>query len=452
MNDRSDKLLRILQWLGDLVLLNASFAVSAWLRFDDLRVENEEYYNYYIQLLVFFNLSWSLIGVGLGIYNLRPGTEIRTALGRAMNALAAHGILFAILAVSLKGEYYSRLFLIYFYSSFTMGILIFRGVFISFWRSWQKKGKYARSVWLVGNGNAIADFQKELDHHPEYGYRVITSPKTPEEAAEMLASGVRPAEMYVSLLRGDESIDQWYVLAEQEGIRFRFLPDLKWTNIRHARVDLMGEIPVLIPRKEPLGYWHSRVIKRTFDIVFSTIIVLGVLSWFLPLLAVIIRLDSKGNPFFGQVRSGLNGEEFTCLKLRTMVVNHGDESVQASAQDTRITRVGRFLRKHNLDELPQFINVLLGQMSIVGPRPHMIAHTESYRHKVEAFMVRHWVKPGITGMAQVMGYRGETKEDTDMSDRVNADVYYLEHWSLLLDVKIFFWTIWNMVTGRKSGV
>lgn len=422
------------------------------MRFDDLRMENQEYFNYYVQLLIFFNLSWSLISIGIGVYNLRPGTEIRTSVGRTMNALLAHGLAFAVLSVSLKGEYYSRLFLIYFYSSFSVAVLIFRGVFISMWRAWQRKGVYARNIWTVGNGVALADFREMIEQHPEYGYRLISSPVSPEEARERIAKGERPSEMYVSLHRGDASIGDWFVIAEQEGIRFRFLPDLKWTNIRNARVELMGDTPVLIPRKEPLSFWHSRLLKRVFDILVSTIIIVFVLSWMLPLLMLFIRLDSKGCPLFGQVRSGINGAEFTCYKLRSMVVSHGEEEKQASVGDLRITRMGRFIRKYNLDELPQFFNVLKGEMSIVGPRPHMLAHTENYRHRVEAFMVRHWVKPGITGMAQVMGYRGETKEDSDMANRVNADVYYLEHWSILLDIKIFFWTLVNMITGRKSGV
>ncbi len=452
MNDRSQKLLRILQLGGDLILLNAIFALAGWLRFDDLKVENEEYYNYYIQLLVFFNLSWALISVGLRIYDLRPGTEIRTAVGRALNSLIIHLVLFTVLAFSLKGDYYSRLFLIYFYSAFGVSVLLVRMLFISQWRRWLTRGRFAREVWLVGNNSAADGFKEEIELHPEYGYRLIKSPSTPQEAMDWIAKGVRPSEIYCAFNRGEEGIAEWYALSQSEGIRFRFLPELKWTNIRHARVDLLGEVPVLIPRKEPLSYWHSRLIKRFFDLIFSLIIILGILSWLLPLLAIIIRIDSKGHPFFVQRRTGLNGIKFDCYKLRSMVKDHGKEGQQASEKDARVTRVGRFLRRHNLDELPQFFNVLFGQMSIVGPRPHMLEHTESYRQRIDEFMVRHWIKPGITGLAQAMGLRGETREDSDMADRVKADVYYLEHWSILLDVKVFFWTIWNMFSGRSKGV
>lgn len=451
MNDRNDKLLKVLQWVGDLILLNLCFVVAGWLRFDDLRVENQEYYNYYVQLLVFFNLSWSFISVSFGIYSLKPGTEIRTSIGKSIRGLVAHAVLFSVLAISLKGDYYSRLFLVYFYSFFGVGVLLLRGFFISFWRRWLRTGRYSRKVWLVGESPAGAAFKNEIELHPEYGYRIALLLQDIEEAKELIAKGNAPDEIFCAFTRGDAGLGEWYALAETEGIRFRFLPELKWTNIRHAQVDLMGDVPVLIPRKEPLSYWHSRIIKRFFDVLISTLLILTILWWLIPLLALFVRLESAGSPFFIQKRSGINGVEFGCLKLRTMVSNHGREADQAKEGDARITKVGRFLRKSNLDELPQFFNVLLGQMSIVGPRPHMLEHTNSYRTRIDEFMVRHWIKPGITGLAQAMGYRGETKEDSDMADRVKADVYYLEHWSILLDLKIFFWTLWNMISGRNLG-
>lgn len=452
MNERSDKLLRILQLAGDVLLLNLCFLISGWLRFDDLKVENEQYYNYYIQLLIFFNLSWILIGVGFGVYNLRPGTEIRTSLARTINGLLSHAVLFAVLAVSLKGSYYSRLFLIYFYSFFGVGLLVFRSLFISLWRRWLARGRYARKVWLVGGGAAHVAFGEELELHPEYGYRLTGSPSEVDQASDFIRQQGKPDEIYAAFEKGDPEMEAWFVFAEKEGIRFRYLPDLKWTNIRHARVELVGDVPVLIPRKEPLSYWHSRLLKRFFDILISLVVLITILWWLIPILALIIRLDSPGNPIFIQRRSGINGADFPCYKLRTMVKTHGRDADQVTDRDPRVTRVGTFLRKHNLDELPQFLNVLQGQMSVVGPRPHMLEHTENYRRRIDEFMVRHWIKPGITGLAQVMGLRGETREDSDMADRVRVDVYYLEHWSILLDVKVFFWTVWNMFTGKRTGI
>ncbi len=451
MNDRSQKLLRIIQLVGDIALLNIAFAIAGWLRFDDLRVENEEYYNDYIQLLVIFNLTWALVSVGFRAYDLRPGTEIRTAIGRTLNALIVHLALFGVLAFSLKGTDYSRLFLIYFYSGFGIAVLLVRMLFISLWRRWLRTGKYARKVWLIGDSPAGRSFKDEIEHHPEYGYRLTKQISDIVEARKLVATSDKPQEIFCAFTREYDQLGEWYALAEMEGIRFRFLPDLKWTNIRHARVELLGEVPVLIPRKEPLSFWHSRLLKRLFDILISLFVLITILWWLIPILALLIRMDSKGNPIYVQRRSGINGKEFSCLKLRTMKANHGSEEVQATQNDARVTGIGKFLRRTSLDELPQFINVLLGQMSVVGPRPHMLEHTESYRQRIDEFMVRHWIKPGITGLAQAMGLRGETKEDKDMADRVKADIYYLEHWSILLDLKVFFWTLWNMLSGRGRG-
>src|SRR5450432_2279440 len=182
--------------------------------------------------------------------------------------------------------------------------------------------------------------------------------------------------------------------------------------------------------------------KRIFDVVASLIISVLILSWLIPLLAVLIKLDSKGPVFFVQTRIGFLGIPFRCYKLRTMVVNQNSDSQQAMYNDQRITRIGHFLRISSLDELPQFFNVLIGNMSIVGPRPHMISHTVEYSRLTEKFKARHSLKPGITGWAQICGLRGEVTNNEAMLKRVDADMWYLKNWSFLLDVKIILLTFW----------
>lgn len=191
--------------------------------------------------------------------------------------------------------------------------------------------------------------------------------------------------------------------------------------------------------------------KRAFDIVFSTLVVVLLLSWFIPLIALIIKLESKGPTFFKQLRTGKNGKPFYCLKFRSMTVNANADLQQASKGDSRITKVGRFLRETSLDELPQFINVLNGEMSVVGPRPHMLRHTQDYSQSIHNFMDRHSIMPGITGLAQVCGYRGETRELESMAKRVNADIQYIYHWSFLLDLKIVLLTIWQIVRNNHDN-
>ena len=191
--------------------------------------------------------------------------------------------------------------------------------------------------------------------------------------------------------------------------------------------------------------------KRIFDILFSTLIIIGILSWLTPIMAIIIKLDSKGPVFFLQKRNGLNYKVFNCYKFRSMELNAHKDIDLALINDLKITKVGRFIRKTSIDEIPQFFNVLWGDMSVVGPRPHPISHNDKYALMTDKFMVRHFVKPGITGLAQTKGCRGEVETEEDIKNRVKYDVFYMENWSILLDIKIIFNTIYNTLKGDKKA-
>ena len=210
-------------------------------------------------------------------------------------------------------------------------------------------------------------------------------------------------------------------------------------------------IPILSIRAIPLQESLSKFIKRLFDILFSSCIIIFVLSWLTPILAILIKLESKGPVFFKQSRNGFNYKEFDCYKFRSMTPNKDAHLYQATKGDLRITKVGAFIRKTSIDELPQFFNVLFGDMSVVGPRPHMVSHTNMYARRIDKFMVRHFVKPGITGLAQISGFRGEIEEDKDIINRVKYDIFYIENWSILLDLKIIFQTIVNAVKGEEKA-
>ena len=193
------------------------------------------------------------------------------------------------------------------------------------------------------------------------------------------------------------------------------------------------------------------MLKRLFDISFSLFVLIFICSWLFPLLAIAIKLSSPGPIFFIQKRSGRNNAEFDCYKFRSMSVNKDSDKVQAIKNDTRITLIGKFLRKSNLDELPQFFNVLIGNMSVVGPRPHMLQHTADYSAIIDKFMVRHLIKPGITGWAQVNGFRGATSHPRYMMKRVRYDLWYIENWTFLLDIQIIFMTVYSMIKGDKNA-
>ena len=213
----------------------------------------------------------------------------------------------------------------------------------------------------------------------------------------------------------------------------------------------MEDIPIVSLIEEPLQNIPNKFVKRAFDILFSFVFLITIFPVLFIVLGMAIKLSSPGPVFFKQKRTGKKNNEFSCIKFRTMKVNEDADLIQASKNDDRITKIGAFMRRTNLDETPQFLNVLFGKMSVVGPRPHMLKHTEMYSQLIDKYMVRHFAKPGITGWAQVTGYRGETKELADMEARIKKDMWYIENWTFWLDMKIIFLTIRNMMRGEENA-
>ena len=231
----------------------------------------------------------------------------------------------------------------------------------------------------------------------------------------------------------------------------KFIPNSTKLNSKKLIYETYDSLPILSLRRVPLQDSVNLFFKRLTDIIISLAVVVFVLSWLTPIIALFIKKESDGPVFFKQTRNGINYEEFSCLKFRSMIVNDNAHKLQATKGDTRVTKIGAFLRKTSLDEMPQFINVLLGDMSVVGPRPHMIKENDKYYKTVDKYMLRHVIKPGITGLAQVSGYRGEVEKESDIVNRIKFDIYYLENWSILLDVKIILRTILNSIKGEDKA-
>ena len=258
-------------------------------------------------------------------------------------------------------------------------------------------------------------------------------------------------EIYCSLNEvSDAQLKNLVDFADENDKIIKFIPDTKEIFSKNLKTDYYDIFPVLTIQKSILDDPTTKVLKRTFDIVFSFIVTVGFFPWLFPLLAILIKLESKGPVFFKQGRPGLDEKEFFCYKFRSMQINKTTE-IEASKNDPRVTKMGRFMRKTSLDEMPQFLNVLLGDMSVVGPRPHLWSQNKAYGNTVKKYMVRHYVKPGITGWAQVNGYRGETKTNEDIIKRVNHDIWYIENWAFLLDLKIIWLTIYNMLRGEENA-
>jgi Undecaprenyl-phosphate glucose phosphotransferase len=259
-------------------------------------------------------------------------------------------------------------------------------------------------------------------------------------------------EIYYTLpLTYTAKIKEFISFTDKNMIRFKIIPDFRSFPFKRVNIDFFEDVPVITFRQEPLTDIVNQMLKRAFDVVFSFLVIVLLLSWLYPLIALLIKISSKGPILFKQVRSGLNNEEFMCFKFRSMAQNEDANDLQATKGDARITKIGSFLRKSSLDEMPQLINVFMGDMSVVGPRPHMLKHTEEYSALIGKYMVRQLVKPGITGAAQVKGYRGETKELKDMEGRVRADVWYIENWTLALDINLVALTVWNVIKGDEKA-
>ncbi len=260
-------------------------------------------------------------------------------------------------------------------------------------------------------------------------------------------------EIYCSLTTlSNGEIKKINKFAIEKNIILKLIPNSTELYSKNQSIQYYDDsLMVLNVNKLPFEFAENFYIKRLFDIFFSLFVCLFILSWLMPILWVLIKLESKGPLIFKQKREGINGEEFMCYKFRSMKINSNADKIHATKNDSRITKIGSFLRKTSMDELPQFFNVLLGNMSIVGPRPHLGSLSLEYQKEVDDYLKRHIVKPGITGLAQVSGYRGEIKKRADIKNRVRFDIFYIENWSFFLDIKIILKTILNVSQGEENA-
>jgi putative colanic acid biosynthesis UDP-glucose lipid carrier transferase len=334
----------------------------------------------------------------------------------------------------------------------------------------RNSNNYARKVLIVGAGENGINFYENCIVNHQYGYQ-LTGFLDDERQTELngnylgktsdiekVIANYELDDIVVTLpITKEKEIERIVLVGEREGKRVRIVPDYQRFGNGKMHVDSMGNLSVITLRTLPLDYFDNKFYKRTFDIAFSLLGIILLFSWLFPIISLIIKLTSKGPVFFKQDRWGLNNKVITCLKFRTMVANSCDVDEegnyqQAQKNDPRVTRIGKLLRKTNLDELPQLFNVLWGSMSLVGPRPHPVPLNISSKDSVEKYLMRHWVKPGITGWAQVHGYRGETTKDRFlMKKRVKYDLWYIEHWTFWLDLQIIVQTLVNMVKGEKNA-
>ncbi|WP_156113366.1 undecaprenyl-phosphate glucose phosphotransferase [Wocania ichthyoenteri] len=314
-----------------------------------------------------------------------------------------------------------------------------------------------RNVVVIGKNEKTRQLIKTFNDRLDFGYKFMkqfNANKNDFSLQECFSYVIENDidEIYFSIAElSNQQINRLIDFADNNLRELKFIPDNKDIFTKKLKYEYYDYIPILSIRSIPLQESLNKFLKRLFDILFSSCIIVFILSWLTPILAILIKLESKGPVFFKQSRNGFNYEEFDCYKFRSMTPNKEANLHQARKGDQRITKIGRFIRKTSIDELPQFFNVLFGDMSVVGPRPHMVSHTNMFAQKIDKFMVRHFVKPGITGLAQISGFRGEIEKDKDIINRVKYDIFYIENWSLLLDIKIIIQTFLNALKGEEKA-
>jgi putative colanic acid biosynthesis UDP-glucose lipid carrier transferase len=462
MQTRYIYLLRFILPVVDLLMLNTVYILAFYLTSHLGTNVHAEWHNHYI---IISNLLWLLNSFIFRLYSESSAKNIEKIYRATWKTVVLHGTLFTCYLFFFKDSDFSRLLLVIFYVLLCLASILNRFIGTVFQYILVKKFKATKSVAIMGSNYTAARLKQYLKKQKNinfYGFIGSNTSMFPEksgalaqntilEISNAVSAGVK--DLYVCI--PPERMDDVAALvkeADKQLIRLKFIPDMGRKLAASFTISYLGgEFPMMTPRNEPLELLENRFKKRAFDLCFSFLVIIFILSWLYPIIAILIKIESRGPVLFKQQRSGRNDQPFWCYKFRSMRQNGDSHSKQATKNDDRITNMGRFLRRTSMDELPQFFNVFEGNMSVVGPRPHMLKHTEEYRALIEKFMVRHFAKPGITGWAQVNGLRGETKETEDMERRVEHDIFYVENWSLMWDVRIIFLTIINVFRGEENA-
>ncbi len=413
----------------------------------------------YLHFIIFVSLAWVILSLKSNFYEIYRFTHV----AKIISLVSKQGLLYFLIVFAFFGFYnnldINPIAIIKYVVLVMLLISIIKlTIYFLLKKYRQVLGGNNRRVVIIGLNQKTDQLRKFFLDRPEFGYHLQKTfdlkgkNKIELEACLDYISENNIDEIYSSVAElNNDNLIKLIDFADNNLKILKFLPDNKEIYTKKLDFDYYGVLPILSLRKIPMDEPFNKFIKRSFDILLALFIIVGILSWLTPILGLIIKLESKGPVFFKQKRNGLDYKEFYCYKFRSMTPNPIADLYQVTKGDERITKVGKIIRKTSIDELPQFINVLKGEMSVVGPRPHMVSHTHMYAERIDKFMVRHFVKPGITGLAQVSGYRGEVENDNDIINRVKYDIFYLENWSLFLDLKIVFQTIYNAIKGEDKA-
>ena len=404
-------------------------------------------------LLTFF---WILLSGRTKLYSIPRNLTYTLYVER----IVTHIFLF-LLGIVLFAKASDNIFLQYemYWIAFTLFAILFSIKSLIFFslKFFRAKGGNFRNVMFLGDNDSSFILKNIISNRKDYGYKLYDYQQNKTDINQ-LKDFWHKNGIHTIFLPADHNLDKNFEKeiieeAENNKVKVALIPSIVRNEFFEYDLGYVETQPILFPSKFPLSYYTNASIKRAFDVLFSLLTLIFIGTWLFPIIAILIKLDSKGSVFFIQKRYGFHDEVFNCIKFRTMVENKDCFTKTTSENDVRITKIGKFLRKTSLDEMPQFFNVLLGQMSVVGPRPHMLLIDDYYKEKIGRYAVRSLVKPGITGLAQVSGLRGDTGDmDVQMKKRILADSFYVKNWSLTLDLIIILKTIFLIIKGDKKAI
>lgn len=452
--------------IADLVLLNLSFVLAAILA-QPFNILLER--NYMFILLILLNFVWfvnaNLSGFYLDFFSRSFSFQFFNIV-KSVFIQVGLTVLFIFLT---KEGLFTRNFIVLYGLILTTLVSIRTTIFKKILISLRKKGKNIRNLLIIGARDIGKSFKETIDRNPDFGYNFIgfldDSEKDKDVIGEIeeLDNAIKQNqvdEVVIALpSHTPELLDEIIRVCNINAVRVHIIPDYFRFLSSRFQISTIGNFPIITARQEPLEEANRRFFKRTFDIVFSFLVLILILSWFYPIIAILIKIDSKGKVLFIQKRVGAKNEMFKCYKFRTLTSTSSENAEvfkPVIPGDKRITRIGKFLRKSNIDELPQFFNIFIGDMSVVGPRPHAIPYQDMYGKIFEEIKMRHNVRPGLTGWAQVNGSRGDVENEEENNSRtimrMQYDLWYIENWTMILDIQIILMTIWQMIKGDTKGI
>ena len=421
----------------------------------------QETYRYGIAGVIYYNLAWVILTYSLNFYRIAQKQKFTTRVLNFLSLFVLYGLVFFASFTFLGPNVYKPLYLLGVYVFICSQLIFFHMLFHWARDKYRSKESHKTKVVVVGWDKNLKKVRAIFDS-PEHNYQYIGFFDNQTSQSPTYLGPINNCYQYIfeneisevyciASRLSKEEIRLLMQIADNSLKRIKIIPDNKELFSRAMSIELYGDVPVLNLRASPLDLEYANIVKRAVDIIFSSLVIIFILSWLVPVVYLLQRFDSKGPLLFKQQRHGVNKKIFWCYKFRSMSPTKDCNTKMATKNDMRVTRLGRILRKTSIDELPQFYNVLIGDMSVVGPRPHMVVHTQEFENSVDKYLVRHFLKPGITGLAQISGYRGEIMVKSDIINRVRYDIFYMEKWSLRLDAKIIYLTVFNALKGDTNA-